>query len=329
MTAMQKYNSNEIINVEYFSDTTIDEFIASRKASENTNRTYRNSIRQLLKFFAAKKITAPTTADLDAFINQLRKARKSPATLRLYNTCTKLFFSWLERCGLYKNIAADAEPLRLRKATTHAKKALSNAQAKNLLSAIKGDSLIARRDRAIVALCLTAGLRTVEISRANVGDLHDDGVYLDVQGKGRIQKDATVRVAPVVTDMIRSYLELRGNVGADEPLFTSTSRNVAWTKPTKKRKANSYGNRLSEQSVGKLIKRYMTASGIKDKKITAHSTRHFAATTAIKQGVDVREVSAMLRHSSLNVTAIYLHDLSVETRRAELSVADVLFNNVA
>ena len=322
MTAMQKYNNNEIINVEYFSDTTIDEFIASRKASENTNRTYRNSIRQLLKFFAAKKITAPTTADIDAFINELRGAKKSASTIRLYNTCTKLFFSWLERRGLYKNIAADAEPLKLRKATTHAKKALSNAQAKNLLSAVKGDSLIARRDRAIVALCLTAGLRTVEISRANVGDLHDDsvgGFYLDVQGKGRIQKDATVRVAPVVADMIRSYLELRGNVGADEPLFTSTSRNIGWQK-------NSYGNRLSEQSVGKLIKRYMTASGIKDKKITAHSTRHFAATTAIKAGVDIREISAMLRHTSINVTAIYLHDMSVETRRAELAVADSLFS---
>lgn len=322
MTEIQKYNNNEIINVEYFSDTTIDEFIASRKASENTNRTYRNSIRQLLKFFAAKKITAPTTADIDAFINEMRGAKKSASTIRLYNTCTKLFFSWLERRGLYKNIAADAEPLKLRKATTHAKKALSNAQAKNLLSAVKGDSLIARRDRTIVALCLTAGLRTVEISRANVGDLHDDGVggfYLDVQGKGRIQKDATVRVAPAVADMIRSYLELRGNVGADEPLFTSTSRNIGWQK-------NSYGNRLSEQSVGKLIKRYMTASGIKEKKITAHSTRHFAATTAIKAGVDIREISAMLRHTSCTVTAIYLHDMSVETRRAELAVADALFN---
>ena len=329
MTAIQKYNSNEIINVEYFSDTTIDEFIASRKASENTNRTYRNSIRQLMKFFAAKKITAPTTADLDAFINQLREAKKSPSTLRLYNTCTKLFFSWLERRGLYKNIAADAEPLRLRKATMHAKKSLTTAQAKNLLSAVKGDSLIARRDRAIVALALQTGLRTCEISRLNYCNLRDDGVggfFAAVTGKGHLTADAEVRIAPAVADMIRSYLELRGVVGADEPLFTSTSRNVAWTKPTKKRKANSYGNRLSEQSVGKLIKRYMKASGIKDKKITAHSTRHFAATTAIKAGVDIREVSAMLRHTSINVTVVYLHDMSVETRRAELAVADSLFS---
>ena len=89
--------------------------------------------------------------------------------------------------------------------------------------------------------------------------------------------------------------------------------------------ANKYGVRLSEQSIGKMIKRMMIAVGITDKKITAHSTRHYAATTAIKSGIDIREVAAMLRHTSIVVTSVYLHDLSLQTRRAELAVADVLF----
>ena len=69
----------------------------------------------------------------------------------------------------------------------------------------------------------------------------------------------------------------------------------------------------------------MKSVGINDKKITAHSTRHYAATTAIKAGIDIREVGAMLRHTSIVVTSVYLHDLSVQTRRAELAVADALF----
>lgn len=320
MTAMQKYSEAQMVSVEYFSDSVIDEFIKSRKASANTNRTYRNSLNQLMKYFSAKKITAPTTADVDNFINDLRGAKKSASTLRLYSTVTKLFFQWLNRRGLYRDVASDAAPLKIRKATTHKKSALSDEQAKKLLGAVKGDSLIERRDRAIIALALQTGVRTCEISRANRGDLYQEGDdwFLDVQGKGRVEKDSTVRVASAVAELVLKYLDLRGVVGDDEPLFASTSRNANWQK-------NSYGVRLSEQSIGKMIKRYMKSVDIDDRKITAHSTRHFAATCAIKAGVDMREISAMLRHSSLTVTAVYLHDLSVKTRRAELAVANSLF----
>lgn len=322
MTAITKVTNTAIANVEYFSASTIEEFIASRHCAPNTARTYRNALRQLLKHFAAQGISTPTTADVDGFINGLRGAKKSDSTLRLYSTVTSLYFSFLGNRGIYPDVAADAAPLKLRKTTTHKKKSLSLEQAQKLLAAVKGDSLIARRDRAIVALALSCGVRTCEISRADVGDLSDDGCggyFWSVQGKGRIQKDAQVRVAPAVRALIDSYLELRGKIEDAEPLFTSTSRNVGWDK-------NKYGVRLSEQSIGKMIKLVMKSVGINDRRITAHSTRHFAATTAIKNGVDLREVSAMLRHASLNVTMTYLHDLSVENRRAEMSVANSLFS---
>ena len=320
MKKLVQVNDTAIVTVEHFSDTTIEAFIASRHSSPNTARTYRNSLRQMLKFFALKSITEPTTADVDAFINDLRGAKKSDSTLRLYMTTAKLFFSFLAKNRIYHDVAAYCAPLKLRKSATHKKKSLTDKQAKALLNAVKGNDLIARRDRAIIALCLQTGLRTCEVSRASVGDFKDAGDYwtLDVIGKGHQTADATVKVAPVVAELILDYLNLRGKVTDDVPLFISTSHNVKWT-------ANSYGVRLSEQSIGKLIKRMMIQVGIKDKKITAHSCRHFAATTAIKAGVDVREVSAMLRHTSIVITSTYLHDLSLETRRAELTVADALF----
>lgn len=288
MTAITKIGETAIVNVEYFSDTVIEGFIASRHGSPNTARTYRNSIRQLLKFFAINKITAPTTADVDGFINTLRAAKKSDSTLRLYSTTMKLFFSYLSKQGKYYDVAADCAPLKLPKSKTHSKQSLSDEQARKLLSAIKGDSLTARRDRAIIALALQCGLRTCEISRANVGDFKDAGGYwtLVVIGKGRLKADETVKVALPVVKMILAYLNQRGELEEDAPLFASTSHNVGWTK-------NQYGVRLSEQSIGKMIRRNMIEVGIvkpnkegekKHSPISAHSCRHYAATTAIESG---------------------------------------------
>lgn len=327
MTAITKVDNTAIINVEYFSDDVIQAFVASRHGSANSARTYKNAVKRLVKFFAVNKIAAPTTADVDSFINTLRAESKSASTIRLYNTVTKMFFAFLEKNRIYRNVAADCEPLKLRKSSTHAKNALTQNQAQMLLKSIAGDSVIALRDKAIVALCLQCGLRTVEVERANVEDLTDAGDYytLAVMGKGHESKDQTVKVARPVATLIYKYLAARGQVDKDNltsknketPLFTSTARN------------SSNGKRLSAQSVGKMIKARMKAIGINSKAITAHSTRHFAATCAIKAGVDLREVSAMLRHSSINVTMTYLHDISLETRRAELAVADSLFGGVA
>ena len=320
MTAITQVKEADIISVEYFSDTTIAAFVASRHGSANSCKTYHNATRRLVRYFADNGISQPTTSDFDSYINTLRAAGKSASTLRLYSTVGKMFFTYLEKQGIYRNVTSDAAPLKLRKSSTHNKKALTDTQAKKLLSAVKGDNEIALRDRCIIALALQTGLRTVELSRANVGDLEDAGDYytLAVQGKGRLAKDETVKVALPVAKLILAYLNLRGVTDENAPLFTSKSRNVGWAK-------NSYGVRLSEQSIGKLIKSYMRIAGINDARITAHSTRHYAATTAIKSGCDIREVTAFLRHTSVVVTSTYLHDISLETRRAELAVADSLF----
>ena len=326
MTAVTTTNT-AIIAVEYFSNDIINAFIASRHGSANSQRTYRNAVKRMIQFFAIKGCAAPTTSDFDAFINTLRGENKSDSTLRLYNTVGKLFFNFLEKHGVYRNVTADSEPLRLKKKLAHKKDALSKAQAQKLLASVVGEDVISLRDKAIIALCLTCGLRTCEVERANVEDLTDCGNYftLEVMGKGSTSKDATVKVSPMTAQLIQKYLAARGNVGkeklfsseAQTPLFTSESNN------------SSKGKRLSAQSVGKMIKARLKAIGINSKKITAHSTRHFAATCAIMAGVDIREVSAMLRHSSLNVTLCYLHDVSLQTRRAELAVADSLFGGVA
>ena len=328
-TAIVKADVQQIaLSAEMFGNDTVKAFLGKCRTA-NTTKTYRNAITQLQKFFAAKSIAAPTEDSINQFFAEMATAKKSPTTRRLYLTVCKKYFSFLEKRGIYPDVAAEVTE-EFKKGTTHKKSALTVNQAQKLLSAVKGDSLMARRDRAIIALALQTGVRTCEIERANRGDLYPneegEGYLLAVTGKGHSTADATVRVAPAVVELILAYLELRGNVENDAPLFASTSRNNS-----------KFGDRFSAQSVQKLIKRMMVEVGIRNadlkkdvnKKITPHSCRHFAATTAIKAGTDIREVAAMLRHTSVNITAIYLHDLSANTRRAEMAVADTLFGGVA
>ena len=319
MKALATIDTSAVAKVEFFGDSVIDEFIASRHASDNTNRTYKNALNQLIKFFAANNITMPSVTDLDSFVNGLKAQKKSAATIRLYVATCKMFFSFLAKRGYYADAAAEMTPLKLRKSNTHNKRALSTEQAKSLLASVVGVDRLSCRDRAIIALALVCGLRTCEISRASVGNLREDGfgVYLDVVGKGHDQADQTVKIPPTVAKLIAEYLSIRGEVADDAPLFVSESN-------------SNRGVRLSVQSVQKMIRRRMKSIGAYARRsVTPHSCRHFAATCAIKAGVDIREVSQMLRHSNLTVTTVYLHDISVETRTAEMTVAASLFGGAA
>ena len=89
MTALTKVQDTAIVEVKQFGDTAIEKFLASRSVSENSVKTYRNALRRLFGFFAAKEIATPTEADVNAFVNDLRGNGKSVATIRLYTTVRK------------------------------------------------------------------------------------------------------------------------------------------------------------------------------------------------------------------------------------------------
>lgn len=299
---------NSALRQEYFGDRVIEAFIANRHILPTSRRTYRNALRQLIKYFSREGIKAPQEPDIDFFIDSLTD--KAQSTLRLYVTVTKLFFGYLSRKGLYPNIAADVR-LKIKKVRSHKKKALTLVEAQKLFSTVAGEKETSRRDRAILALALTTGLRTCEISRADLSDIEnvDGNFLLSVQGKGRVSKDAQVKLPIEVYSLIQEYLVVRKDNSA--ALFISTSN-------------HNRSSRLTAAGIGKLMKRHMIAAGLG--KFSPHATRHFAATQALKNGVDIREVSAMLRHSSLSVTQIYAHDLSIETRRAENEISKTLFS---
>jgi integrase/recombinase XerC len=155
------------------------------------------------------------------------------------------------------------------------------------------------RDRAILELLYSSGLRVSELVGLNANQIELDLGIVRVMGKGR--KERIVPVGRKAAESLNAYLDERGMVkglrlggkasdpeGGD-PLFV-----------------NSLGGRLTARSVGRLIKKYTRHSGI-FRKVSPHSLRHTFATHLLDAGADIREIQEMLGHSSLSTTQRYTH----------------------
>lgn len=149
----------------------------------------------------------------------------------------------------------------------HKKDYLTSRQVKNVLDKVETDRIKGIRDYAILTLMVTGGLRTIEVARADIGDLRTlgDNTVLYIQGKGRVEKEDYVKIPAKVEAAIREYLAVRNESDASAPLFASTSN-------------NSKGGRLSTRSISAIAKSSLVNAGYNSPRLTAHSLRHTAVT---------------------------------------------------
>lgn len=280
--------------------------------SDKTASTYANCLRQLCRYFVDNGVNNPTRADLDLWRESLIASGKSAATIQLYVTACRLFFRFLAQEKLYPNIADNLKS-RVRSTQNHKRDALSIEQSKQLLKVVTGRKLIALRDRAIIALMLTSGVRSIEVVRANVADIRyfNGRAYLYVQGKGRSDKSESVLLPAGVLKNIQAYLKARGKISANAPLFVSTSR-------------RNNGARLDTQTVRKMIKLNLRAIGIDLPTVTCHSLRHTAAMIMFTENQKLTDIQQVLRHKNVNTTMIYLNCINRQKNLAENVVAQVL-----
>ena len=143
------------------------------------------------------------------------------------------------------------------------------------------------RDRAILELLYSSGLRVSELVGLNLDQLNLDLGIVRVMGKGR--KERIVPVGVKAIEALKAYLEERGASRGEDPIFI-----------------NAFEGRLTARSVGRLIKKYTRHSGI-FQKVSPHSLRHTFATHLLDAGADIREIQEMLGHSSLSTTQRYTH----------------------
>lgn len=286
-------------------------FIEYLDASPKTVETYTRAVRQFFKYIYENGISQPTREDVIAYREYLKDTHK-PTTVQNYIVAVRLFFQWTEQKGLYPNVAEHIKGAKLDK--NHKKDYLTSRQVKKVLETAREESLQGLRDYAILALMFTGGLRTIEVSRANVEDLRTagDSEVLYLQGKGHEEKTDYIKLMPEVEDAIRAYLKARGAVEPTEPLFTSTSN-------------NSKGERISTRTVSGIVKTALKKAGYNSDKLTAHSTRHTAVTLALMGGQKLEEVQQFARHKNLATTLIYAHNIDRAKNNCEATIAKAIF----
>lgn len=168
-------------------------------------------------------------------------------------------------------------------------------ELQRLIDTIDTSSEQGLRDRAIIELLFSSGLRVSELVNLNRDHINTKRREFMVRGKG--QKDRPVFISQHAADWVLQYLETRQDTLA--PLFISYSRNV---EPT----TSGDFRRLTSRSIQRIISKYARLAGI-TKHVSPHTMRHSFATDLLMNGADLRSVQNMLGHSNIATTQIYTH----------------------
>ena len=219
-------------------------------------------------------------------------------------------------CDLNPESLADiAKVLNLPKRTKEFRhQPLRPQQAKELLTEVEESGSL--RDIAIMNLLARTGLRTIEVVRADVGDITFKGGQrvLMVKGKGRDEKDNFVILTDKAYRPIAEYLSERGCVRMTDPLFVSESN-------------RDRGGRMTTRSISRIAKNNLRGIGLDDKVFTAHSLRHTTAVSILRGGGTLEDCQLTLRHSNPATTQIYTAFVDEERRlnRQAEALVDNLF----
>lgn len=305
-------DSNRAVEVKDFS--VVDKWIVFCQVKPSTEKSYRKGVKNFANFLRGIGIINPCSVARENVMEYrayLEKKYKSPSTRNLYLTAVKIFLDFLTTEGFINGVNPAFHIKNFKTGKGHKKDAITPAENKKILQSFDTSTLKGKRDYAIYALAAVCGLRTIELSRARIENLvegEDGKVFLFVQGKGHDTNDESVHVPAPVINIIQNYLDARGDVSTDAPLFASLSN-------------RNFGKSISTVTISTTIKNILRRNGIDTPRKTAHSLRHGAATAALKNGASLREVQQFLRHSSINITTRYLHDLDRENNPSESLVA--------
>lgn len=310
MKELNNFNQNSVIESKTIDNELLKRFLDYLDASEKTVQTYTRALRQFFKFLYENNIKQPQRADVLAFRDNLKDKGRKPTTIKSYIVAVRLFFQWTNQEGLYPNIADKIKGAKLDHA--HKKDYLTVDQIKDVLNGIDTSTLTGARDYAIIVLMVTGGLRTIEVSRADMDDMRNVGnsPALYIQGKGREEKTEYVKLPLQVFKAIGRYREMLEK--QYDVLFVSTSN-------------NNKGQRLTTRSISGIVKKRLKEAGYTSNRLTAHSLRHTAGTLNLMNGGTLEETQQLLRHSNINTTMIYLHHLERENNQSEKRIADALF----
>lgn len=258
-------------------------------------KTIENYDRYLTRFFTwgafkdTSEITEERVREFRLWLNRQAGTGKDTLKRRTQNyylIALRAFLKFLRKRDIP---GMSPEKIELAKVPERSLDLITEAELNRLIAAADGTEEKALRDRAILELLFSTGLRVSELCSLDVDiDLSRDD--LSVRGKG--DKVRVVFISDEAKDAIRAYLKARKDM--HEALFVNHAA------------GNKKNERITPRSVERMVKIYAAKAGI-TKKVTPHVLRHSFATDLLSNGADIRSVQQLLGHASINTTQIYTH----------------------
>jgi site-specific recombinase XerD len=264
----------------------------SVKTVENYDR-YLTRFLDHTKVNSPSKLTEPVVREFRIWLNRQPgiSGDMKKKTQNYYLIALRAFLKYLRRQGIE---SLNPERIELAKVGGRDLDLITADELNRLMKGPTGESLQALRDRAILELLFSTGLRVSELCSLNADiDLTRD--EFSVRGKG--DKVRVVFLSPAAKKTIAEYLKKRGDMG--EALF------VGYGRGGKSGKGKDAG-RLTTRSVERIVKHYAVKGGI-TRKVTPHVIRHAFATDLLGNGADLRSVQALLGHANIATTQVYTH----------------------
>lgn len=276
----------------------------------NTRRAYRNDVEDFMAFLGIERpdeFRDVTRAHVIAWRGKLETAPGfngnagglAPSTIRRKLSAVSSLFDHLcnENAVSHNPVAGVKRPAA--DANEGKTPALSDDQARHLLQAPSGDSLKAKRDRAIIASYLFHALRRSELADLKIGSLAERrGVmHFTVFGKG--SKTRYVPIHPAALSAIQDYLDAPGRAEPDEP------KNAPLFRPVRNNATGSLDEAITGDGIYKMLKAYAAKSGIKVDGLCLHALRATAATNALEHAADIAYVQSWLGHANISTTRLY------------------------
>ncbi len=271
----------------------INEFITYlhnvKKASANTEQSYKRDLKKLDLYLAANNVNDVSNVNdriLKAYIDELTESGAKPSTISRSIASIKAFFHYQ-----YSQEKIAKDPSLLLKAPKIEKKfpeILTTDEVVKLLEQPKGDTPKDIRDKAMLELLYATGIRVTELINLEVDDVNLKMSYL-LCSEG--SKERIIPFGAAAKEALTRYLK-----SGREAMVSDRSSKLLF--------ANCSGQHMSRQGFWKLIKYYAKKAGI-DADITPHTLRHSFAAHLVENGADLRSVQEMLGHSDISTTQIY------------------------
>lgn len=269
----------------------LEEFLdylgTTRRLSPHTLSAYRNDLSGFITFCEEQSLNSVDAADsahIRHFIGQRRSASAAAVSIqRLLSALRSLYRYRMRHRDAKQNpaigISAPKRPKRL-------PKTLDVDMIKQLLE-FDGDDIIDVRDRAMMELFYSSGLRLAELATLNIGDLDLNDALVTVTGKGN--KTRTLPIGRVAITALREWLKIRDSLAADQALFLGQR-----------------GARLGHRAIQQRIRYRAIQQGL-PAHVHPHMLRHSFASHLLESSSDLRGVQELLGHANLSTTQVYTH----------------------